>query len=200
MKRCCIAVIICGFFTMLGMQGCTKTLKMSQVPELKSGSPLSEIPSTTFILRDFRDARSAESVVFPVVQGEKFLIEPGPDQIITQALEKELTRTGHKVLRSGDFTTTDVVLEGSVIRFDVFFKDGPKMSIDRSATVETRIAVTIKTSNDTFTKMYRGTDQEYTFGLKGLDENLGRAVSSLVKEFTMDPDFLEKLKKIQKVQ
>lgn len=187
-----IVVIICWFLVLLGLLGCGRTVKMERIPELRGGSPLSEIPSMTFGLRDFEDARPIVAVVVPTIKGDETLLDPGPTQIVTRAIEKELTRNGHKVLRSGDFATADVVITGSVTQFVLSIAPDPWRAV-----VESRIQVTSQTLNGTTIKTYRAIELAKN---EPLVDIMSRAVSTLVKEFTMDPEFLERLKSIKKAR
>lgn len=186
-------LLMCLCFAMLGVDGCGyRVLTLDRIPEVKGGRPLGAIPPMKFGLHEFGDSRPFEFVYLQPPR--HFIVTPKPTQIVEQAIEKELVRNGHTVVRSGDFTAVDVLIEGSVTMFAVPLQSG----FTAHGVVEARIATTpTRAPGEPLIKTYRGVDPSGVgfLDLKGL---LSGALTEMVKEFTTDPEFLDRITKTKK--
>lgn len=181
-------------------QGCAHNIKMKQIPELKTGSPLSEIKPLTFEIKDFGDERAVKDII-GMQGGHKIKIDKKVTEIIAETISNELSRNGHKVLKFNDADMADVTIEGDVSRYwiddrDYFF------TFKIIGTVEVKMAVTAtRSSYKPLLKTYKGTyyfDTSLILPTSLFRDIINQALLKMVEEFTTDPEFLDMLRGIKK--
>lgn len=180
--------------------GCNvKTIKIDPLPQLQSGSPLSTVEPLTFKIKEFEDVRSYKKQIGATKAGPKIeLDEQKVSEIITQAIANELKRNGHKVLQTGKSDKADIIVEGIVRQYWVASTPGfITVTITGSVEVEMNF-ITGQDSKKPLSKTFRGNHYYSDKGFLGvLEYVLNQALLDMLKEFTTDEEFLNKLKTVR---
>lgn len=172
----------------------TPTIKMETIPELKVGSPLSEVKPLTFYVKRFGDeVGEVISVVGPEIWFIK--IDIPANQLFSQAIANELKRNGHTVFLYENDGKADIIIDGAVKKY---FIESPHSGFYSRNTGYAEAEITlIKTSDDTesMSKLYRGS---FDCGTARCRTCLYETLLDMVKDFSTDPDLLEFVKSIKK--
>jgi len=187
------------------IQACgTAVIKMDQIPRLEGGSPLSSIEPVTFIIK--AESRTGKYVGLGVAPGGRHAeLDRKVSDVVAEAIGMELKRNGHRVLESSDINKADLVIIGIVLRYWV---EPPKSFLvpTHVGTAQTHITILkAKDSVEMLSKTYEGVyhRKEQFLKLPGVayfKDVLDNALLNMVKDFTTDPEFLDCLQKIRRVE
>jgi hypothetical protein len=175
-------------------------IMINKTPELRGGNPLSEIGPLVFLVNDFVDARMIENprqVGYGILGfNHKILADRKAKDLVRESIVLELKRNGQTVLESAAKDVADVVLEGSVQ--ELWVGATAMYSGECRAVVKTKITVSRRSSGKSFSKVYSGIQgQEVGFKFMSkadFERLLNDALVSMVKDITMDSEFLEMLR------
>ena len=154
------------------------------------------------MVKEFEDARPIKKQVGACRVGPKIeLDDQKVPEIINQAIVKELKRNGHKVLQPGEANKADVIIDG-IVRGYWIQSNNYTFSITITGMVETELNITANKNEDKFiTKTYRGNYQYETSGMISPSvwrDVINQALLDMIKEFTTDEKFLNRLKRVKK--
>jgi uncharacterized lipoprotein YajG len=176
---------------LLIMSSCTKYISMYPLPELTGGSPLRGIQQTSFLVNDFEDQRLEKEYIG--VAGDKLKAKEDLKKVLPDALKTELERNGHLVNQLEGSGSVNFIIDGSLINYYCIVVPGFWVGTANSR-VESIITVTDANTHEIkLTKKYAGFYEKqsaWKISAKGL---LDEALKNIVKEFTMDKDFLDLL-------
>lgn len=201
------ALFVMIVFTSCTFSGCAPAVIMiNKIPELKGGSPLGDISPLNFVIHDFVDARMIENphkVGYGILGfNHNVLADREAKDLVRQTIVLELKRNGHQVLEPQEKDKADVIIDGSVQELWV----GATGLYSGEIRASTKIKITANSLKleKSLSKIYQGIASQNVTALfkfvnkEGFERLLNDALLSMVKEFTMDPDFLEVLQKVKK--
>lgn len=203
-----IYLLILLLLTTSVIASCSGVIKMEKIPELEGGSPLGGIKPVTFTINHFKNAADDEGIVgIPGGALPKYKTDRQVNDIVRQAIINELIRNGHRVLPPEDSSKANVVIDGTVWQYWASFKPHKTILMLSSVnhvigSVKADITVRFSDSGTILTKSYNGTADLETakaFTKGNCESALNEALLNMLKDFTMDPDFLDGLNKVGKV-
>jgi hypothetical protein len=173
---------------------------MDKVPELQGSSPLSGIKPVMFTVNRFKDATAGEGIV-----GQALQMDRQVNDIVRQAIINELIRDGHQVSSPEYSSKANAVIDGTVRTYWVLCKQKIFLLLRAAHVlghVKADITIRFLDSGTVLTKSYDGASDVETY--KGLTKETGEralneALLNMLKDFTMDPDFLDGLNKLSQV-
>lgn len=201
-----VATVSILFFALSIVYSCSsKNVRIDQIPQLKTGSPLAGIQPLTFAINEFEDVRPHKKFIGDAYGTHKIELDvQKASEIISQAFANELKRNGHKVMGFKESGKADVIIEGIVRQYWAAGRDyftGSKVTAD----VEVEINVTAKGLEKPFTKTYHGNYfNNPAFGINLLNmgaiftDAVNNALLNMLKEFTDDEEFLNLIKQVKR--
>jgi hypothetical protein len=180
------------------MTGCTTTVyKSSAIPPLQVGSPLKDVPSRTFVLKEFKDTRGVEPKLFFQAGKSKCLMDEPIATIVRTAIRKELERNGHVCLSGEADKTADFIIEGTVYRYDLSVRSAVLgLTTTETANVGVKLTVVGAESHPgLLTKTYEGSSS-FTHAIKmEFAPLMNKALLNMLEELTYDQQFIDTIKK-----
>lgn len=182
-------------FLLIVLTSCTKYITMYPLPQLTGGSPLRGIPPASFVVNDFEDQR-LEKEYIGVIGVYKVKAKEELRKVVPDALKAELERNGHIINQANGSGRVDFIIDGSLINYYCIVIPGT-WSVTGNSRVEAVINVkNAKTGEVKLTKKYSGFyEKKSALGIsgRGFQDLLDEALKNTIKEFTMDPQFLDLL-------
>lgn len=178
------------------LHGCTPTPIPMQVPHLRIGSPLADIPPQTFAIQ-VTDSREEK---FVTVSKNRSVGDQPVASFIARTLAAELKRRGHKAVL-GAATKAHVVIVGIVKQAALKFTPHTEAGI---VIVDISVAksdgtrqLLSKTYDGTYYKWFHAQQQSrFRENSEILRDIFNGALLNLVEDFTTDPDLLDGLQQI----
>lgn len=200
------------FFTSFLLQGCTRVLVMDPLPELQGGSPLSEIEPITFKINGLDGEWTKKFVKVNPDSGvpetlvafriDKVIIHKKPEDLVVQAIGNELKRNGHRILDTKAHDTADIFIDVVIEQYWTEIRDLMFRGVLYEANVKAQIAVREGLNSEyVLRKSYKGTAKHNPLigkaFYKDVRDVLNMALLDMVKDFTLDHDFLNILQKVK---
>lgn len=216
----------------LFIQSCghSKPLNIGTLPELRGGSLLGEIEPVTFVINKFEDKR-ADFYSFETIKETKLLVpfenvilnkyldldrnqifylrevilDRSISDIIVQMIASELRRNGHQVLKQEDSKKAEMIIDGTVLQYDVAFSTNSFFKKRNCYMANVKVAITVIDNfhaKKMLSKMYTGIvlNHDPKSFFKTYLDHIKWATLNMVKDFTTDQEFLNVLQEIKKPQ
>lgn len=193
-KICYLFVLIMVVFL---LSACTKLLKISKVPPLQSGSPLSGIDSKTFAFKEFEDIRKIKDprLIIRLPCG-KHMLEDHPATLIAGKIKDELQRNGHVCIKYEPHAKADFIVEGSIDKYQVEFIHVGNMAVTYAGHAVIKLTIRkIPPETGVFVKSYQGKYQVSTCSDKGVRIALVQSTLIMIKEISTDMELIDFIQK-----
>jgi len=185
------AALVTALILSVGCHG-TFVMRTDELAGLQTGSPLRGIASKTFALKEFTDARRTDPYMVFDFKGDKWKLEQPVTAFAAMAIRKELERNGHTCIAYSPASKADFIIGGAVFKYRIdqiyvgsfYAYVGVKVTIN-PASAGNRVLIKSYDGEAIGPGLPRGTWKE----------QLNRANSAMLKEFSNDPDLIEFLEK-----
>jgi len=182
------------FLLLVMILACTRTVKI-QPASLQLNSPLKNLQSKSFLVKNFNDVRGVKE---NTIQGVGSCAAHRPiKEIVRTAITNELLRNGHRCVEQVKGDSADYIIEGSVYECG-HSSTSIGFTTNRTIKVGLKLTVTRNDSRTTyFTKKYEGLSFKKDMGACSpscISDMVNRALMNAVQDFSLDKEFIGYLK------